>query len=336
MAASLLATVLIRRREGADPFPVRLSRIAVGAAAGIAVAVLFYSSFLSHWEGVRDSVLAYETYFARAGEESRHGHPWHYFLRMLIWWDEGSGPVWTEAPILVFGAAGIIGTWFEKRGARGIIRDLKIFLGFYGCLMLLIVSVIPYKTPWLVLGALLPLILMAGWGVSGFIAWLPARLKVPGYLLLGIIGGHLAWQSYQASFTFYDDPSNPMVYAHPTDDVKRIAETLEDVARIDPGNLPVQVIVSGDQYWPLPWYLRRLPQVGWWNDVTEEFVPTPVILVSPDRETALVERLYGSPAPGGQPLYVPLFDRPMFLRPGLEIRGYITLELSSRMRTEKG
>jgi len=385
MAASLLVTFLIRRREGADPIPVPMSRIAVGLAAGviagIAVAVIFFSSFFTHWEGVRDSVLAYETYFSRAGEEARHGHPWHYFFRMLTWWDEGSGPVWTEAAIMVFAAVGIIGTWVEgrnrggttergisggvagkrvagrfaegqtageraeeqiaggpaeKRTPGGLTKSLKIFLGVYACLMFLIVSVIPYKTPWLVLGALMPLILMAGWGVSGFIVWLPARLKVPGYLLLAFIGGHLTWQSYQASFELYDNPANPMVYSHPTDDVKQIAAIVEGAARVDPGNLPVQVVVSGDEYWPLPWYMRRLPQVGWWNAVTDEFTPTPVILVSADREADLVERLYGSPTAGAQPLYVPLFDRPMFLRPGLEIRGYVTLDLWNRMREEKG
>jgi len=61
-----------------------------------------------------------------------------------------------------------------------------------------------------------------------------------------------------------------------------------------------------------------------------------VILVSPDRERDLLERLYESPPPGERPLYVPLFDRPMFLRPGVEIRGYVTLDLSNRMQKVKG
>ncbi len=280
MGVSLLATRMIRRREGAaSPWkgsgPGRLRSVALGVAAGVAVSVLFFSSFFTHWEGVRDSILAYQTYVGRAGEDSRHGNPWYYFLRMLIWWHEGSGPIWTEASIVIFGAAGILGSFFGPAAsakslfgaaarsrssfaaagnaaplvrAAGDIgagsgkpapaqpaRDLRIFLGVYACLMLIIVSILPYKTPWLVLGALLPLILMAGWGVADFLAWLPARVKVPGYLLLAILGAHLVWQSYLANFKYYDNPSNPMVYAHPTDDVRQIAQIVADAAAAAPG-----------------------------------------------------------------------------------------------------
>jgi hypothetical protein len=34
-------------------------------------------------------------------------------------------------------------------------------------------------------------------------------------------------------------------------------------------------------------------------------------------------------------LYVPLFDRPMFLRPGKELRGYIRLDLRDAMLSGK-
>jgi uncharacterized protein (TIGR03663 family) len=371
MGVSLLATHLIRRREGTASSwksvdPVRPRSVALGVAAGVAVSVLFFSSFFTHWEGLRDSILAYQTYVGRAGEASRHGNPWHHFLQMLIWWHEGPGPIWTEASIVIFGAAGILGSFFGaaarsrssfaaagngaprvrppggigegsgKPGPAQPARDLRIFLGVYACLMLIIVSALPYKTPWLVLGALLPLILMAGWGVADFLAWLPVRVKVPGYVLIAILGVHLVWQSYLANFEYYDNPSNPMVYAHPTDDVRQIAQIVADAAAAAPGDLPVQVVVSGDEYWPLPWYFRRLPRVGWWSAITNEFTPTPVILVSPDMEQDLIARLYAYPPPGERPLYVPLFERPMFLRPGREIRGYVTLELSNRLRQVKG
>jgi predicted membrane-bound mannosyltransferase len=202
--------------------------------------------------------------------------------------------------------------------------------------MLLAMSILPYKTPWLVLGALLPLILTAGWGVADLLGRLTPGMKLPAYVLLAIAGGHLIWQSYRANFAAFDDPTTPMVYAHPNDDVRRIGEILEDIGRAGVGAVPVQVVVSGDDYWPLPWYLRRLPQVGWWGGIGPEFTPTPVILVSADREADLLARLYDAPPPGERPLYVPLFERPMYLRPGCEVKGYITLELSSRITRPRG
>ena len=368
MAVASLATRLIRRGGGdvrlqGLKHQVGFKGVGIGVAAGAAVSILFFSSFFTHWEGVRDSVLAYQTYFGRAGEDARHGGPWYYFVRMLVWWHEVPGPVWTEAAIVVFGVVGMTGAFRgtagdrrarsgaaapavvtagtdastpEKKVAAELTREFRIFLGIYTLLMLFIISALPYKTPWLVLGALMPLILMAGWGVADFLSWLPARLKIPGYVLVVILGSHLAWQSYLANFQYYDDPSNPLVYSHPTDDVRQIARIVDDAAQAGTEGFAVQVVVSGDEYWPLPWYLRRLPQVGWWGGVTSEFTPTPVILVSPDRERDLLERLYESPPPGERPLYVPLFDRPMFLRPGVEIRGYVTLDLSNRMQKVKG
>lgn len=384
MVVAIVVTLRVRRgtgmgSSGSAPGVApsrRPAGLAAGVVAGVAacilVSALFFSSFFTHWEGVLDSFLAYRTYFERAGESARHGQPWHYFIRMLVWWSEGPGPVWTEGAIAIFAAVGIAGSFtvagrsyagvkktaLSRRAGVGdagaasaaspagqsaaepaegrYVRPFRMFLAVYACLMLVIISAIPYKTPWLVLGALLPIVLMAGWGVADFLAWLPARAKVPGYLLIALAGGHLVWQSYLANFRHYDDPSNPMVYSHPNDDVRQIAGIVQDVALAAPADLYVQVVVSGDEYWPLPWYLRRLSHVGWWGVVTDEFVPTPLILVSPDREQDLMARLYESGPPGERRLYVPLFDKPMFLRPGKEIRGYVTLDLSDRLRRMKG
>ena len=41
------------------------------------------------------------------------------------------------------------------------------------------------------------------------------------------------------------------------------------------------------------------------------------------------------PPPGERRLYVPLFDRAMFLRPGKELRGYVTLDLRNAVLEEK-
>jgi predicted membrane-bound mannosyltransferase len=211
--------------------------------------------------------------------------------------------------------------------------DLRIFLGFYALIMLLVCSAIPYKTPWLVLGALQPFAIMAGCGLSALLRRLEARrLRPLGFAVAGLLVSHLAWQAWLASFRYYDDPVNPLVYAHPTDDVRKIAATVTRAVRA--GAASVQVICGGHDYWPMPWYLRSLPRVGWWSGVGEGFVPSPVILASPACESVLVQRLYETPLPGERMLYVPLFEKPMFLRPGIEMRGYVTLDIRNAMQNE--
>ncbi|HUL76492.1 MAG TPA: hypothetical protein VL691_04440, partial [Vicinamibacteria bacterium] len=152
-------------------------------------------------------------------------------------------------------------------------------------------------------------------------------------VLLGAASTHLVWQAFSASFRFAADPRNPYVYAHTGTDVFGIVDRLKEVARAHPDgtSLPVQVI-SRENLWPLPWYLRRFSHVGWWNGVSDEAKPAPVVLLTPDMEPALVRRLYEVPPRGERELFVSLFDRPVELRPQVELRGYVADSLWEESR----
>jgi hypothetical protein len=67
--------------------------------------------------------------------------------------------------------------------------------------------------------------------------------------------------------------------------------------------------------------------VGWWNDVDFTAPPGDVILAQPQLESALLEKLYESPPPGERTLYVPLFNNYTALRPLVELRGYVSVDL---------
>jgi hypothetical protein len=138
-----------------------------------------------------------------------------------------------------------------------------------------------------------------------------------------------AGQAYLGSFHYYADPSNPYVYAHSVTDVFDMNQRIEEVAQAHPDgrNMYIQVICPAGDYWPLPWYLRSFPNVGWWNSVDENVPAAPVIIASPSAEPALMRKLYELPPPGEKNLYVPLFDSYMELRPQVELRGYVTKEL---------
>jgi len=195
--------------------------------------------------------------------------------------------------------------------------------------MLVTYSAIPYKTPWCLLGFLHGMILLAGAGAVWLVTVLrgTATRAVVG-VLLAAAAAHLGWQAYEASFRFAADPRNPYVYAHTSPDVFEIAGRLKDLARVHPdgSSMPVQII-SRANLWPLPWYLRGLARVEWWNGVPESARTAPVVLLTPDMEPALVRKLYDLPPPGERELYVSIFERPVELRPGVELRGYAASHL---------
>ncbi|GAG26712.1 unnamed protein product, partial [marine sediment metagenome] len=115
-------------------------------------------------------------------------------------------------------------------------------------------------------------------------------------------------------------------------DVPAIARRVEEIAQVHPDghNMHIQIICPEDNCWPLPWYLRSFPNVGYWNKVDESAPAAPVIIASPSVESALMKKLYELPPPGKRHLYVPLFDTYMELRPQIELRGYVTKELWDR------
>ena len=146
--------------------------------------------------------------------------------------------------------------------------------------------------------------------------------------LLVFAAAHLGWQAFNASFRFAADPRNPYVYAHTGPDVFEIVGRLKDLARAHPAGSPLKIqIMSRENLWPLPFYLRGQPGIEWWNGVPEKTPSAPVVLVTPEMEEALRRKLYDLPPPGERELYVSLFDRPVWLRPGVELRGYATSRL---------
>ena len=335
MLLALLLTLLIQRRQGTSALSIKKTvnswHVIATAATAVIVSTLFYSSFLTNPGGILDSVRSYTTYFHRASQSELHIHTWHYYLKMLIYFRVAEGPVWSEALIVLLAGVGFVVAMMRK-GIAAVNFHLLTFIAFYAIIMTSVYSVIPYKTPWCLLGFLHGMILLAGVGAAALIKLAPNVLvKVVISLLLVVGGVHLAWQGYLGSYKYYADSTNPYVYAHPVTDVVTIARRVEEIAQVHPSGLKmhIQVICPEHDHWPLPWYLRRFEKgtIDWWDKVADDVPAAPVIIASPSVETALMRKLYELPPPGKKNLYVPLFDSYMELRPQVELRGYVTKEL---------
>jgi uncharacterized protein (TIGR03663 family) len=326
MLLALALTRLVDRWHGERLLPlrsvVRGRHVLLALLAAVGVAAALFSSFLGHPRGLVDAARAYGLYLERAQAATWHFHPWSYYLQLLIHFPSSGTPIWTEGLILVLAVIGGAAGWVAKRGALR-------FLGFYTLLMLVTYSAIPYKTPWCLLGFLHGMILLAGAGAVFLVRSLRgAAVRAALGVLLVSAAVHLGWQAFSGSFRFAADPRNPYVYAHTGTDVFEIVGRLKDLARAHPdgSSMPVQII-GRENLWPLPWYLRGLARVEWWNGVPESAPSAPVILVAPDMEPALVRKLYDLPPPGERELYVSIFERPVELRPRVELRGYAASRL---------
>jgi len=231
------------------------------------VMISLFSSFFTNAEGPFDAFRTYRPWLSRAGGASPHIQPWSFYLHRLLWFQTPKGPVWSEAFIVGLALIGSVAGFTHKhlgRGRGGFIR----FLAFYTFGLTLAYCLIAYKTPWCLLGFWQGMILLAGVGAMVLLRSLSgrtARRAASVALLAGM--GHLGWEAWRASIPFASDPRNPYVYAQTLPDALRLVEQVKALADLHPDGrrMLVKVIAPESDYWPLPWYLRGLPRVGWWD-----------------------------------------------------------------------
>ena len=226
-----------------------------------------------NWAALADLFRAIPNFAARAGGEGHEKSFWYYAVLLA------GG--WSGAVILGLAALGMV------RASR---PPRQIFLAGYALLIAVIYSAIPYKTPWLAMNLWLPLAILAGIGVEWL--WLAApKFSVRALILaftiaLGILIGH---DTRQRVFVNPADERNPYAYAHTGEDLARLPTRLEQLARENNNSNPLIAVVAADA-WPLPWYLRKFSQVGYWQP-GQETGGADYFITTTDVSGELAERL---------------------------------------------
>jgi uncharacterized protein (TIGR03663 family) len=287
MAAALAGTLAwARLREGAMPsLGPRLRIVPLLAALGAAllVAAAFYSGFGQHGSGLWDSLLAYGNYWRRGSQGGQQAQPWPYYFAILTAWRPVRHLYAPEAAILILAALGAVLAFSERirhtpcaaalDGTRRVPDTLGLvrFLALYSFVLAALYSVIRYKTPWCLLGFLDGMVLVAAAGPWLLVRrWPGLAAKLLAAVLLAAAAAHLGWQCWLVNFRIPLDQRHPFGHTYTSPDMPKLSERLEQLARDWPeGHDMVVHVIVPDNYWPLPWYLRRFHRVGYWLDVDE-------------------------------------------------------------------
>jgi uncharacterized protein (TIGR03663 family) len=314
------------------------------AAAGIfaVIVVLLFSDFFTHPRGIVDSILAFGPYIGRGlgqnADASAHVHPWYFHLQTLLytytpgprvnwsaWLIHPPAPIWSHAFLTLLALIGSAAA-FRRREIHGIRMGILRFLVVFTLLQWTIYSAIPYKTPWLILTPLLFLTLLAGVGMlvlwQYFSRW-HARTILVAVLLAGL--ANLEWQAYTANFIYSSDPKNPFVYGHTSKDIFTLLDSIRVIAAVHPKRDDMLIRVFGQGTWPLPWYLRHYPNVGYWQEVPTDSDPlrpldpldgSPIIITTAEFDEPIRQRLHQ-----------PYVQRFFGLRPGVILVTYTRKDL---------
>ena len=255
--------------------------MATGVGACLIVAAVLFSSFFTNPPGLLDAFRTYSPWLNRAQGESPHIHPWYFYLERLLFFHADSGPVWSEAAIMVLAFVGAV-AGFRRRWLGRANPSFVRFLGLYAFLATAFYSLIAYKTPWCLLTFWQATILVAGVGAAVSMRALRHRAwRVAINMVLLAACAHLAWQAQRTATTFSADQRNPYVYAQTSPDITNLVSQVERLAAVCPEGhrMLIQVMAPDSDYWPLPWSFRKFEHVGWWAKIPEDPF-APVMLVS--------------------------------------------------------
>lgn len=240
----------------------------------VSVYILFYSSFFTYAQGLDDSLKTFAIW-AKTGKKE-HVHEWYTYLSWL--WGE-------EAPILALGAAGAL---LALRRAR---RRFPVFAALWAGGIIAAYSLIPYKTPWLTLNFIIPLAIIAGYGVDVLYRHaadnLPQRALVLALLLAALI--ICGYQMFQLNFRHYDDEQYLYPYAHTVREFTPLVDRINRFTAHAGTGYQTAISITSPDYWPLPWYLRDYTRIGYAGRI--EVTNEPLVIGSEAQEIELESAL---------------------------------------------
>lgn len=285
LVACGLAWWSMRSSRPSTPTAIDRRSVAVALVVAAVVAGLFYSSFLRYPAGAIAPFRAAATYVDRGVAPAAHAHPWHYYIGLLTYSSSG-GVGWSEGIVLALALVGAASAW----AGRGRLDPERTFWArYFTCTVAItaaIFSAIPYKTPWNLLPFYAGGFVLAGLGFSWLVHAIPSRVLRSTLVAIFLVGcGQLGLQAWRASVTYASDPRNPYVYAQTVPDAMRMAKRIRELAALHPdgSRMQVSVVASPYEQWPLPWYLRAMPNVGYWTAADDAVaLRAPVIVASMD------------------------------------------------------
>ena len=251
-----VAVLVVQRVRRENFFIIRVSsqNITVAATVFAGIIILLFTWFGQHWKGLGDLLQAGPQLIRRAGGEGHEKPAWYY-----AWVLGGS---WADSVFLLLATLGI---YWSFRAKETQYQKARLLLAIYALAISAIYCGIPYKTPWLALNLWLPLSIMAGVGIEQLLKLSPARsyrwTVCCGAVALAAL---VSKETMLRVFTAPSDVKNPYAYSHPVEDLFRLEPRIAEIVHDRHLETPRIAVITADP-WPLPWYFRKYPNIGYWQ-----------------------------------------------------------------------
>jgi uncharacterized protein (TIGR03663 family) len=246
--------------------------VALAIVLFIYVWILFFSSFFTYYDGVQRSLEAYYIWTRTGTKEHSENGFFAYFKWMAL----------LEAPIFLLGAFGTVAAFWKAQ------HRFAMFAALWAWGLMIAYTLIPYKTPWLALSFILPMCLVAGYAINELVTAKRRSDKILGTVLVAVAAVVLTVQTVELNFFSYDEEKRSYVYAHTKRGFVDLIKKIEEFGEKTKKGKEISVTLASPDYWPMPWYTREYPNVGYQgNPVPANAVD--LIITSEEQENKCLE-----------------------------------------------
>jgi uncharacterized protein (TIGR03663 family) len=276
--------------------------IVVAALVFVYIWALFFSSFFTFYEGIGRSFEAYAIWTKTGNKDHTQSGFWGYLRWGII----------IEAPTILMGAFGLLIAVFRGK------HRFALFAALWGFGLFVAYSMIPYKTPWLMLSFLLPMAIAAGYAFNELFRSDDISKRASAAVLGVLSVSIMAWQAIDLSFINYDEDRLPYVYAHTNRQFDEMIEYIEEVAELSGKSKQAKIQIVSPDYWPMVWHMREYPNAVFHGRIAEADGAEAIVVKFNSPQEQEAARKYGAEYQS-----VGVYK----LRPGVELSLYLRKDL---------
>ena len=248
--------------------------IAAVATVFVYLSILFFSSFFTYKEGVSKAFEAYNIWTKTGSKD----HTQNGVFAYMKWGMK------VESPILILSALGALVALLKGK------HRFAMFTAFWAFGLFAAYTIIPYKTPWLALSYLLPMCIVAGYGLGELIISKNIALKAVTCVI--VLSGMtvLAYQTYQLNFVRYDDEEMGYVYAHTKRQALDLVAQIDHYAEKSGKGYDATIEFVSPDYWPLTWYMLKYSHANFHGTLVEANTSEMIVAKKNDQDAAVIQK----------------------------------------------
>jgi len=248
--------------------------IAATSTLFIVIVVVFFSSFFTYADGVGKAFEAYAIWTKTGSKD----HTQNGIFAYLKWGMK------VESAVLILSVLGALVALLKAK------HRFAMFTAFWAFGLFAAYSIIPYKTPWLALSFLLPMCIIAGYGIGEMLTSKNMQPKVAAAVLAISGTALLAYQTYDLNFVRYDDEEMAYVYAHTKRRFLVMMSEIERYAEKSGMGKDATIDIVSPDYWPMTWYLNDYRHAYFHGQLVNPSGAEMVVAKKDDQDTAVIQK----------------------------------------------